>query len=113
MSIVRQREIWLLEKLGGLLFPVLPSPKDFVYALRVANIPNVKWVVDEDGSMYMKFQDRLHSDFTAIHHFFVGGRMMVKFHKVVTVRKRHHVFDSSFKPIYGRRNRNDTGPLLN
>ncbi|KAM0887850.1 hypothetical protein ACQ4PT_028729 [Festuca glaucescens] len=64
----------------------LPSPEDFVYALRVGNIPNVKWAVDEDGSMYMKFQDCLHSDFTAIHHFFVGGRIMLKFHKVVTVK---------------------------
>ncbi|KAM0870481.1 hypothetical protein ACQ4PT_039988 [Festuca glaucescens] len=98
--------MWILgveEGVGDCLLKVeikyLAIPKDFVYALRVANIPDVKWAVDEDGSLYMKFRNHLESDFTSIHHFFIGGRMMLKFHRVVTTRKIHPVFDGSMKPI--------------
>lgn len=82
-------------------------PRDFLYALRVANLPNTVFAVDEDGTMYMNFQSTLGADMTSIHHFFVGGYKMIKFYKAVNVNKRHRAFDSSLKPIYFRRDRHD------
>lgn len=82
--------------------------RDFLYVLRIANIPNAQFVVDEDGSMYMKFQNRLESDMTAMYHFFVERRMMIKFYKVLSMKKRNVHFDSSVLPIYWRARRGDT-----
>jgi hypothetical protein len=88
------------------------GPKDFVYALRVANLPDVKWAVDEEGSLYLKFSSRYAFDYTSINHFFICARLMLKFYKVATVRKRHPAFDGSFKSIYSRQNINDTWAVV-
>lgn len=107
--------MWILgvqEGLADCLLKVelkyLASPKYLVYALCVADLPDVKWAVDEDGSLYLKFCSHFASDYTSINHFFICGRLMLKFHRVATIRKRLRACDASFKPIYSRRNSNDT-----
>ena len=78
------------------------GPRDFLYALRVANFPYIRFAVDQDGSMYIRFQRKDESDMVAMHHFFVGGRLMVKFYKVASVKKRHVLFDASGQTIWWR-----------
>jgi hypothetical protein len=86
----------------------LGRPRDFLFALRIASYPYFRFAVDQDGSMYMRFQSNTESDITAMYHFFVGRRLMVKFYKVITVKKRNHHFDVSGETIWWRAHIEDT-----
>lgn len=76
--------------------------RDFLYAIRVANLPNHKFAVHQDGTMYMKYRTTFEAHYTSIHHFYVGGHMMIKFYRVAYVNKRIAALDASFMPIYFR-----------
>jgi hypothetical protein len=69
----------------------LGRPRDFLFALRIASYPYFRFAVDQDGSMYMRFQSNTESDITAMYHFFVGRRLMVKFYKVISVKKHNAI----------------------
>ena len=58
--------------------------------------------------MYIRFQDKDQSKMIAMHHFFVGGHLMVKFYKVASVKKRHVRFDASGQTIWWRAKDGDT-----
>ena len=60
-----------VERLVKVNIQYIGGPNEFLYALRIANFPFFRFAVDEDGSMYIRFQGRAESDMIAMHHFFV------------------------------------------
>jgi hypothetical protein len=80
----------------------LGRPRDFLFALRIASYPYFRFAVDQDGTMYMRFQSNTECDCTAMYHFFVGRCLMVKFYKVISVKKRNRHFDVPGETIWWR-----------
>ena len=111
MSASSMRTLGVEEGEGDRLLKVdikyLGRPRDFLYALYVTNLLGAKFAVDQDGSLYMKFQTKLESDITSIYHILVRRYTMIKFYKVVSVKKRNAYFDDSLKTIYSRASRED------
>ena len=101
-----------VERLVKVNIQYIGGPNEFLYALRIANFPFFRFAVDEDGSMYISFQGRAESDMIAMHHFFVRRQfkipLMIKFYKVISVRKRHASFDASGRTIWWKAKETDT-----
>jgi hypothetical protein len=79
-------------------------PGSFMYALHAIPFSGLfKFAVDQDGSMYVKFDHPEDADYMAIMHFFFA-RTMIKFYKLNSLNNMSKYIDKSeISPIYWRR----------
>jgi hypothetical protein len=79
-------------------------PGIYLYAIHVIPFKGLfDFAIDQDGSMYVKFNQKEHADYMASMHFFFARRMF-KFYKLTSLNKKSNFFDKSVcSKIYWRR----------